>query len=74
MNGFYERLRDEVVRLMNSSQYAENLGTMRSVKFYRLPNTSIEIYNSWMGGKFHHNCYFVVQPVPSRLGALLVII
>uniref|UniRef100_A0A915PVD3 Actin-related protein 10 n=1 Tax=Setaria digitata TaxID=48799 RepID=A0A915PVD3_9BILA len=50
MKGFYARLRDEILRSLTTSDYANKLGNIKSVKFYRLPNTSIELYASWIGG------------------------
>ncbi|VDM07934.1 unnamed protein product [Wuchereria bancrofti] len=50
MKGFYARLRDEILHLLTASAYAQKLGNIKSVKFYRLPNTSIELYASWIGG------------------------
>ncbi|EFO22014.2 actin [Loa loa] len=50
MKGFSARLRDEILRLLTASAYANKLGNIKSVKFYRLPNTSIELYASWIGG------------------------
>ncbi|CAG9535307.1 unnamed protein product [Cercopithifilaria johnstoni] len=50
MKGFYARLRDEILRLITVSSYVSKLGNIKSVKFYRLPNTSIELYASWIGG------------------------
>uniref|UniRef100_A0A1I8F0H7 Actin n=1 Tax=Wuchereria bancrofti TaxID=6293 RepID=A0A1I8F0H7_WUCBA len=52
MKGFYARLRDEILHLLTASAYAQKLGNIKSVKFYRLPNTSIELYASWIGGNF----------------------
>ncbi|VDK67832.1 unnamed protein product [Onchocerca ochengi] len=50
MKGFSARLRDEILRSLTASAYAIKLGNIKSVKFYRLPNTSIELYASWIGG------------------------
>ncbi|MCP9257881.1 hypothetical protein DINM_001264 [Dirofilaria immitis] len=50
MKGFSARLRDEILCLLTTSAYANKLGNIKSVKFYRLPNTSIELYASWIGG------------------------
>ncbi|VIO92888.1 Actin family protein [Brugia malayi] len=50
MKGFYARLRDEILHLLTAPAYAQKLGNIKSVKFYRLPNTSIELYASWIGG------------------------
>ncbi|OZC07511.1 hypothetical protein X798_05505 [Onchocerca flexuosa] len=50
MKGFSARFRDEILRSLTTSAYANKLGNIKSVKFYRLPNTSIELYASWIGG------------------------
>lgn len=50
MKGFSARLRDEILRLLTASNYANKLGNINSVKFYRLPNSSIELFASWIGG------------------------
>ncbi|VDM27053.1 unnamed protein product [Toxocara canis] len=50
MKGFYARLKSELQRLVKFDCYASKLGSISSVKFFRLPNTSIELYASWIGG------------------------
>lgn len=50
MNGFYARLRDEILCLLSAADYVDKLGNIKSVKFYRLPNSSVELYASWIGG------------------------
>ncbi|KAL3993687.1 Actin family protein [Acanthocheilonema viteae] len=50
MKGFAARLRDEILCSLTTSSYVNKLGNIKSVKFYRLPNTSIELYASWIGG------------------------
>ncbi|VDK73571.1 unnamed protein product [Litomosoides sigmodontis] len=53
MKGFSSRLRDEILRLLTTSSYVGKLGNIKSVKYYRLPNTSIELYASWIGGSMY---------------------
>ncbi|VDM97563.1 unnamed protein product [Thelazia callipaeda] len=50
MQGFYARLQNEILRLVTTSDYANKLGHIGSVKFYRLPKSSVELYGSWIGG------------------------
>uniref|UniRef100_A0A914ZJ35 Actin-related protein 10 n=1 Tax=Parascaris univalens TaxID=6257 RepID=A0A914ZJ35_PARUN len=50
LKGFYARLRDELLRLVKWDPYASKLRNVDSVKFFRLPNTSIELYANWLGG------------------------
>uniref|UniRef100_A0A0R3RJT6 Actin-related protein 10 n=1 Tax=Elaeophora elaphi TaxID=1147741 RepID=A0A0R3RJT6_9BILA len=50
MKGFSARLRDEILLSLTTSSYINKLGRIKSVKFYRLPHTSIELYASWIGG------------------------
>lgn len=50
MKGFYARLQSELLELMTSNPYSSKLGSIKSVKFFLLPNTRIELYGNWLGG------------------------